>query len=183
MPLSNPENGKKTLLLKIFRIQKRALGLVNKKDKSYPCRELFQSNKVMTLYSLYIYHASMYVKKNLSTIFHLYHSNHNTRSCSYKVDNNSFPVNSVKFNLVSVYNNLPLSIKSSPSIEVFRRRIKVFLISCAFYNMEEFWSLYNCCAIKYVYIVVLSLTMLYFDCIFHERFVFISSIQKDKNKY
>lgn len=58
----------KTNLFSLFKIQKRAIRILNKSQKNASCKFLFITNKIMTLTNLYIFETSLLVFKNLSNI-------------------------------------------------------------------------------------------------------------------
>ena len=59
--------GSATILLELFRKQKRAVRMINQIwDKRTSCRGLFRKDKILTLASIYIYSLAVYAKKNLT---------------------------------------------------------------------------------------------------------------------
>ena len=51
-----------------------------------------------------------------------------------------------------LWNNLPLWIRCSESIQIFKRRLKTHLFNCAFVNVKPFLS-FNCTELLYTYVV------------------------------
>lgn len=66
---------------RVFRIQKKILRAIFKKNQRYSCRELFRENKVMTYYAVYALELLLYMRDNKDTITDLDTAKHdyNTR--------------------------------------------------------------------------------------------------------
>lgn len=130
-------NHKKSLD-KLFKLQKRAIRMLNNvNDSTTSCRTLFKNDKILTLASLYIYYASMFVKEKLSLETANSKHNHNTRNKT-KIARDINDANSTKFKLISIYNKLPTYLLQIKEILTFKRKLKKFLIDSVFYSVEEF---------------------------------------------
>ena len=47
---------------------------------------------------------------------------------------------SVIYESIKIYNNLPSEIKASPTIKIFKRKVRKILIGRAYYGLEEFYN-------------------------------------------
>lgn len=120
----------------LFRAQKRILRYMLKLGYRDSCRPHFKSQKILTLPSLYIYHALVFCKKNI----HLFKSNsdfssYNTRNSSKL----SVPIHSLatyekgaNFMMIQLYNAMPQELHNTPSMNSFKKGLKAFLIEHAF---------------------------------------------------
>lgn len=128
--------------IRVFRIQKKALRIIANVDYRHTCRNLFKQMSIMTLASLYIYEAVLYVKCNLSKFpaNNNVHS-HNTRTwghlhrynCRLGVKHNSIFVVGIK-----LYNNLPLFLRNINDLLKFKLAVKKFFSVNSFYDVNEF---------------------------------------------
>lgn len=137
-------NGNAGDLDRLFKIQKRALRILNNANYRQTCRPLFINSRIMTLTNLFIFETSLLIFKNLSEInkckdIH----NYATRSCSnltLEKPNNELFKKSILYTGFKIYNKLPSKLKENVSFNLFRRELKTFLLNYAFYNLNEFFE-------------------------------------------
>jgi len=131
-------------LNKILRLQKEAIRIILKINKDESCKTYFKELEFMTVYSLYIYRAVLYVKNNESKFPRQINvHNYNTRN------KNSFvikPHNKEKFKQSTTYMGikfmgyLPSSIRNENDSTRFKNKLKKYLTDMSCYNFEEFYS-------------------------------------------
>jgi hypothetical protein len=126
---------------KIFKIQKKYCRLITFSSFAAPSGPLFQQLRLSTLWDIYKLQLGTYMYKiqhNLiSTLDHHLFTpgssihNHNTR---HKNDlrkplcRTTMRQNTICFQGPKLWNDLPEDIKSAPSLNIFKRRFKMFLI-------------------------------------------------------
>lgn len=127
---------------RIFVQQKRILRMMFSCHPLESCRPLFKSNNILTVASLFIYEASLFVKNNLE-IFQLNNNvhNHNTRFANNIHINNfrlSFYKKSALYTCSTIYNRLPEHIKSTNTLAKFKKELRSFLCINCFYSVRDF---------------------------------------------
>lgn len=128
---------------RVFVQQKRILRLIYSYQPLESCRPLFKTNKILTVASILIYEASIFVKNNPDK-FSLHNSihNHDTRSANNIYINNhrlSFYKKSALYTCSTIYNKLPEYLKAVNNLVKFRKEIRTFLCSNCFYTVNEFF--------------------------------------------
>lgn len=136
--------GQSTDINRIFVQQKRILRLIYSYAPLESCRPLFKTNSILTVSSIFIYEASLFVKNNLE-LFHRHNSIHNydTRSADNIYINNfrlSLYKKSALYTCSTIYNMLPKSIKDVNNHTKFKRELRSFLCSNCFYTLKEFYE-------------------------------------------
>lgn len=126
---------------KIFGLQRKCVRIIAGIRYRDCCRESFTRLHIMTLPSLYIYQCLCYVRENQNR-YHSHSDIHNypTRHCHNIV--HSFrrllrTRDGTGYLGLTFFNALPLSVRAL-GIDEFKRRIKTFLLSKAFYSSEEY---------------------------------------------
>lgn len=126
---------------KIFILQKRCLRAVFGLRQIESCKMVFVENKVLTLYSLYIYEAIMFVVENKSLFRdrnHIYSTRNKndllcyTPTCTYIQKN-------VYHSIIQIYNKLPPADRNLPK-KILKNKLKTFLIQRAYYTIDEYIS-------------------------------------------
>lgn len=127
----------------IFKIQKKAIRIINNKKKREHCRQLFIDNGIMTVYSLFIYHCLLYIKENIHkypkvTSVHDYNirSKHKLRLPRHRLEKCKDGL----YMSTIFYNKLPFYLKDMDILN-FKRKIKAILIKACLYNMSDFFSI------------------------------------------
>lgn len=126
---------------RIFRLQRKAVRILDGLNFREDCKNSFAKLEILTLPSVYILENLLYIKKNCE-IYETYQNvhNHDTRGkenlvvkyCRLKRGQNGPNYWAIKF-----FNKLPISIRNLP-LNIFKHRMKLFLIKKAFYNFNEF---------------------------------------------
>ena len=125
----------------IFRMQRRAVRIIDQLDYRADCRDSFIRLRILTFPSLFILECVLYVQKNLDSFtthadLHNYHTRHKNnlkpRYCRLSKSQKSVNCVSVRF-----YNRLPMSVRTLP-LQKFKTAMKNFLMEKAFYSYNEF---------------------------------------------
>ena len=128
----------------VFVLQKRAIRIMAKLTSTESCREAFQSQKVLTLTSVYIYEITCFVYKNKLKFSNTRSQhNHNTRKKEFLLPlkhDTALYQKSLFFNGCRLYNLLPEDIKCLPTISKFKNAVKLFLLEINCYTLQEFMS-------------------------------------------
>jgi len=126
----------------LFRLQKKVIRLITDTHKRESCRPIFMKFKILTLASLYIFEMLCFINKYQGIMKHNFDVHaHNTRM---KHDLHIHHCNTVLYQKsvinmgVKLFNKLPLQIKTLYNSKTFKRVVKTFLISNAFYTVDEF---------------------------------------------
>lgn len=126
--------------IRVFRIQKRIIRLINKLDFRESCRPHFVSGKLLTFYGIYMLESIMYIKKSLHNLnrnedIH----QHNTRTSNkihiapYKTTRYA---NGPLCKGCSLFNQLPEQIAQVEDVLRFQRALKTYLISRCPYTAD-----------------------------------------------
>lgn len=128
----------------VFTAQKRILRCIGNIPKTHTCRNIFCEYKILTLTCLYILEISVYVFSNKGN-FQLNKDIHdvNTRQkdlmhvplAKYKIAHNSPSHIGTR-----IFNHLPDYIKSSKNVNLFKNKLRLFLLERCFYTLTEFFS-------------------------------------------
>jgi len=120
---------------RVFEKQKKILRIMSRVDTTASCRKLFVDMKIMTLPCLIIKNCCLEVKKNINIFMTENKVDYNLRTRKkLKCKNNRIE----NFN-VDLFNHLPEYIKNQAD-DCFKRKLKEFLLSNAFYTMDELKS-------------------------------------------
>ena len=128
---------------RIFKIQKRVLRIMNGVSNRTSCRSLFVGNRIMTVYSLFVYTCLMYAKENGEKFVTAERCHdYNTRN---KLD---FRLPKIRLNksmngvylAAKFYNHLPAALKDIGVIP-FKKKIKAILIENCLYGTDEFYNI------------------------------------------
>lgn len=144
-------NCSKIKMLQIFILQKSAIRIMYKLNNRDSCRNAFQKLNILTFPSLYIYETIVYCMSKCNMVQGIEIHSHGTRSAT------DFRVNQHRTELysklpsqagITLLNTLPNSMKNVENFEIFKIKLKHFLLSNTFYSIEEFIeksvSLRNC---------------------------------------
>ena len=131
----------------VFIEQKKIIRILFNKPINYHCRDLFISNNLFTLPSLYIFECLKYAVNNgiLSPTNlapgHRYNTRHHS-ICNIPTSLVSTEAN-VTYSSIQLFNALPLDIKNSlrsHDVHAFLRQIKRLMLQKAYYDISEFFS-------------------------------------------
>lgn len=128
---------------RILILQKRCLRNVFQMHYRESCRNVFINNRILTLVSMYILDAVLFVKDNVdlfqdNQLNHLYDTRHKSNLISEKC-NFAYIQKNVQFSIVKIFNFLPKTVRVLPRSQLRSCLIK-FLISGAFYSIDEFFK-------------------------------------------
>jgi hypothetical protein len=134
---------------KIFKIQKTAIRILFKRNRSHSCRYLFKILKVMTLHGMYIYELILYIRRFITDFNQGIHE-HNTRSKNVlrtQQHKTALFEQDVTYRGIIFYNMLPLCIKSLNNYNSFKHTLKLFIINKRIYSIKEFENAcIHCCS-------------------------------------
>lgn len=131
-------------VLRILILQKKAVRIVSKAEHLAHCRPVFVSEKIMTVYSLYVFEAIVYVKTN-PDLFVCRSSlhNHNTRNSS-TLDVPFVRLRKSQLNshvqYIKLFNMLPSSAQFQ-TLSKFKSNLKSLLLAYPLYSLQEFYHL------------------------------------------
>ena len=132
---------------RILKLQKKAVRIISHSNYLAHTQPIFYSLKVLNIYDIYILQSAIFMylcsKKrlpiSLMNNFCLNKSVHNYQTRS--VENYHIPrvrltacEKSIFFQGPKIWNDIPHEIKTSPSLNVFKRRYKKYLISAYMHN-------------------------------------------------
>lgn len=131
-----------TLFNSVFRLQKRCVRFLCGARYRDCCRPLFKSEKLLTLPSLYVLESVLLVYKH----GHLYPLQGHLRE-TRQASNIRLPVprlelvkSSFWYLAKRMYNHLPTGVRDTPSLKIFRRRVKELLVGKAYYSVMEYFN-------------------------------------------
>lgn len=126
----------------VFVLQKRAVrNLCNAHPRTH-CRPLFIENGILTLPSLFILETACLIHKHK-----LQFPNHQQVYLTRQINNIPLPIphyslvkDSFIYNGLKIYNRVDLQIRTMQNLGTFRNKLKHFLLSKAFYSIDEFFE-------------------------------------------
>ena len=121
-----------THLEPLFRLQKRAIRVINKVGYLEHTNPLFFENKILKLYDIHKLQLAIYVYKLDSRDIYLRTHDHHTRNRTDLVPSYARLTStqkSVSFSAISFWNTLPDHIKTSQSLPIFKKSVKNFLLT------------------------------------------------------
>lgn len=127
---------------RVFISQKRILRLIYNLGYNESCRNTFRSSELLTFPSIYIYKCATFMKENPQK-FQKYIPTHSysTRNCgAYSVPQHTLTLfrRSPEFACISIYNGLPDSLKELTNINIFKNKLREYLVRESFYDLKEF---------------------------------------------
>lgn len=137
--------GQSSNWLRVFVAQKRIVRLIFGLGRTDSCREVFGRHKLMTFPTLYLYKCALFYKKNVN-VFDKYKLSHDyqTRNAGIAVP----PAHrltlfrkSPDFACLSIYNNLPTSLRSVSDLQIFKRRLREFFLDRCLYSVDEYFNM------------------------------------------
>ncbi|XP_061724688.1 uncharacterized protein LOC133530682 [Cydia pomonella] len=123
-----------------FKLQKRALRIIARKTADHPARDLLRHFKILTLPSVYILTACLYVRANKHN-----YSAYGIRSDRCRARNLLAPPRrrlakaraSLSVFGPKIYNKIPIDIRNVGSDTIFKNKLKALLIKLACYDINE----------------------------------------------
>ena len=133
---------KKSNLQSIFIIQKRALRYLLKLNSTDSCKSHFQNLNLLTVPSLYIFKAVLLTKRleqNLPRLGDTHTYNTRNRNTLANVQHRLLLTEQNPIYMGSkFFNALPVEVKNKANTTKFLIKLKLFLVSKAFYSLDEF---------------------------------------------
>jgi hypothetical protein len=134
--------GDSTETVRVFVAQKRILRLIFELKRVDSCRPLFKENKILTFPSIYIYGCITHIKKHM-TEFQTNSQNHRypTRMGNLIKTEQHKTVTfekSPSFAGSKFFNCLPSYLKHIVNLNLFKTKLRDYLIAGTFYSIEEF---------------------------------------------
>lgn len=129
---------------RVFRMQKRAVRILARVPRDTHARPHFKALGILTLPSILIFQIAVYVRENLNSFrTHADVHKYSTRNAAANklVTVARSLTKAAKQTQVAgptVYNKLPENITSAPNINIFKYRLKRWLVEQTFYSYNEF---------------------------------------------
>lgn len=120
-----------------FKAQKKCIRAICGINKRESCKPYFKKLKLLTLPSIYIYESALLVKKNLCNYETLISKRHNSK-LRQPYHRTVLYSNSTLVMRVIIYNKIPQCFKDIDNIDIFKLKLKKFLIDKTYYTIEEF---------------------------------------------
>lgn len=133
-------------IIQAFKMQKKAVRALCGKGPMDSCRPLFKKLNLLTLTSMYIRAAAIFVKEH-SDYFEAVPEATSLRLRA-KADNYKFNLprcrlqmvkRNAHVNIINIFNNLPISLKELP-LSMFKKKLTVWLINNNFYSLSEYYD-------------------------------------------
>ena len=136
--------GSSPLATRLFLIQKRVIRVIFNLKYLDSCRQIFRCKSILTLTGIYLYKIMVYTYKEQNRLTkHEDIHEYNTRGkCKLypRRHYHSFYERSPSYCGITYFNKLPDDIKSINSLNLFKRKLRAFLINGVFYSVEEYMS-------------------------------------------
>ena len=123
-------------------MQKKAVRIICNLKPRASVKENFKSEKIMTVFGMYVFETTLSVKTRLQSLDCLgdkhNYSTRNRENLATSPHSLQLFKKKPKYAGSKFYNNLPMEIRSQVSYEKFKTKLKQFLINKAMYSFEEF---------------------------------------------
>lgn len=132
--------GRSASMQSIFVIQKRVIRIIYGKKYRESCRGTFKSNRIMTIYALYIYESLLFFIKNRNRFEHTASTHgYNTRTVDlyYPYHSLTLTEKCAHYMVIKFYNKLPDSIKRM-QFRDFKIHIKQMLVELEPYSINDY---------------------------------------------
>lgn len=132
----------KQLCNSLFVIQKRAVRYIYRVSPRTSCRPLFVENGILTLTSLYILETACLIFSNREK-FANQCAGYVTRQHMHlrlPIPSSSLIRRAIIYEGVKMFNHLPLSVRGSPTLRVFKNKLSKTLMAKAYYSLGEFYA-------------------------------------------
>ena len=136
--------GRAVEINRVFIIQKRILRLIFNLGHRESCREIFQTQNILTVCGVYILNSAVFVYNN-SNLFSKNNDQHHystrySAQLSVPLHHSSKFEKSPYYSCIKVYNKLPDNLKNSRNKYNFKKNLKSYLSTHVFYNLNEFFN-------------------------------------------
>ena len=139
-----------TSMIKLLRLQKKAIRIIDHKPPRTSCRPLFKKYNILTITSLYILQSALHIKKALTTNqtnpsgssiqtnrdIHSHYTRQRNNIFIHNLPNSARKTN-VNYSSSIIYNKLPDHLKQITCVRKFKRATKEFLLTNSFYSVQE----------------------------------------------
>lgn len=129
--------GNSTDKLRAFRAQKQCIRATFGLKQMDSCRPYFVDYRLLTLPSLYIYECAIFVRYNLNMFSYRTRARHNDQLCTKMCKTTFFSRNVVSM-VIQVYNKVPISIRQTEDMRLFKEELKGFLIDRCYYTVSDY---------------------------------------------
>lgn len=130
--------GNSTNKVKVFRAQKRCIRAMFGLGRTDTCKGVFKQWKILTLASLYIYEVGNFVRTNLDR-FDMYPVGTRREGILRHPSCKTALFRKSVFGMApTIYNKIPLSIRSEGNLMAFKNRLNKLLEEKVYYTIDEF---------------------------------------------
>lgn len=130
------------LLNSLFVIQKRAVRYISKASSRTSCKPLFLRNKILTLTCLYILETACLIFANRDK-FTNHTAGYETRqhmNLRLPIPSSTLVKRAIIYEGIKIFNHLPNNVINSPTVKIFKSRLRKILIDKTYYNLGEFFA-------------------------------------------
>ena len=128
------------LFRSVFTIQKRCIRYICGVGLREHCRPLFKKENILTLVSLFILETVCLIHKKYQGVSNTHsYSTRNYNRVPLPIPRYSLTQNSLVYRSIKMYNKLP-SVFRDCNYQDFKEKVKLLLISKAYYTLDEFFS-------------------------------------------
>lgn len=130
---------------RVFKAQKRIIRCIQNKPMRFSCRSLFREMKILPLPSLYLNELAIWAFNNK----HNYKKNNDffknmtTRGCfdfSIPMHKTALFQRGPEYRAMTVFNRLPIDIKNTTGRDVFKSKVKKYMLEHQFYSYDEYFN-------------------------------------------
>lgn len=137
--------GNCTTANRVFILQKFAIRIIANLKYRQSCRQAFHDLGILTLVSLYIYEACIFVYKNKRSfsenrVEHVYSTRFKTSLLPVQHRTTFYQKNFIYMGC-KFFNSLDINLQNAPSLSVFKTRMRRFLVEKTLYSFDEFFAL------------------------------------------
>lgn len=124
----------------VFVLQKRAVRYVCQAKCRDSCKPLFIKHEILTVPCIFILETACLIFKKFQGFERESHYNLRQNNLPLPIPKLALTKNSVIYESVRIFNELPTEIKNTNDYSAFRRNLKKFLLVKAYYSLQEFYS-------------------------------------------
>lgn len=131
--------GNSVEIKRILIMQKRCLRNIFKIKQRDSCKEVFITNKILTIICLYIYEVVVFILENRSLFnshSHFYNTRNKENIKSDKI-NYAYIQKNVQFTSMKIWNKIPVVLRNLPK-EQLKKKLKLYLQNKAYYTLGDF---------------------------------------------
>lgn len=131
--------GNSTEIQRLLILQKRCMRNIFKIKQRDSCKEIFITNKVLTIIGLYIYEAVVFILENRSFFNnneHIYNTR-NKENLKIEKTNYTYLQKNVKYTIIKIWNKIPIVSRNLPK-EHLKKQLKTYLQNKAYYSLNDF---------------------------------------------